>query len=69
MRTGLFLAVLFAVVMSAGCGGPAKESGKVEGGRQLKVALLSPGPVHDGGWNQRGSPGLVLGDEERGARV
>ncbi len=69
IRTGLFLAVLLSVVMSAGCGGPAKESGKGEGGRQLKVALLSPGPVNDGGWNQLGYQGLLLVEKELGARV
>lgn len=60
-------AVVAAGVLLAGCSGggdaPAGETGK------FKVALLSPGPVSDAGWNALAYEGLLAIRDRLGAEI
>jgi basic membrane lipoprotein Med (substrate-binding protein (PBP1-ABC) superfamily) len=56
------LLVLFSVVLS-GCGGQ-KAASKV-----FKVGLLSPGTVHDQGWNELAYQAIMLIKDKMGAEV
>jgi len=69
------LAALAALIILGGCTGGAApaptESGK-EGAAQeapFKVALLTPGPISDAGWNAMAYEGLTAIKEELGAEV
>ncbi|MFC4101183.1 BMP family protein [Paenibacillus xanthanilyticus] len=75
MRSGLWLAALMmlAVALSA-CGGNAKEtaggaSDNGAGESGFKVALLTPGPVNDSGWNAIAYNGLMKIKDELGAKT
>ncbi len=60
---------------SAGSEAPAPEAPGTdeppaeEPAEPLKVALILPGPINDGGWNTSGYEGLMLIEEEFGAQV
>ncbi|MCM3129176.1 BMP family protein [Paenibacillus provencensis] len=72
--------ILGIAVLLAGCGGAA-ESGQseeaaagsgtpvTESNQPLKVALLTPGPVNDNGWNATAYKGLKQIESELGAEV
>ena len=50
------LAIITAIAFAAfGCGSSAGEGN----GEGMKAALLTTGPVNDGGWNQMAYEGLV----------
>ncbi|MGO4372727.1 BMP family protein [Paenibacillus sp. MCAF20] len=83
MRTKMFsktLAVLgisLVLIFAAACGGGNTETGNSgntddEGGtsgKALKVALLTPGPINDNGWNATAYAGLMKIKEELGAET
>ncbi len=72
-----------ALVALAGCGSSDDKSAstaptadakgasdaKAPTGRKLKVALLTPGPISDAGWNALGYEGLVAIKDDLGADV
>ncbi|MBU6282012.1 BMP family protein [bacterium] len=60
------LAVLLALGIAAGCT-KAGEGGKKDGA--FRVALLTPGPVSDGGWNASAYEGLLRIAKELGAET
>lgn len=59
-------ALLLALLALAGCerGGSAQDRGDA-----FRVALLTPGPISDGGWNASAYDGLQLIARELGAEV
>lgn len=59
-----FLASLL-VLSTLGCGRPSQEAG----GPRFRVALLSPGPISDAGWNAAAYEGLLLIQKELGAQI
>lgn len=64
------LITLTAVMAACGGGGSAStqpDSGSSGGGDEFKVALLTPGPVNDNGWNSIAYNGLKQIEEELGA--
>jgi basic membrane lipoprotein Med (substrate-binding protein (PBP1-ABC) superfamily) len=68
-RLALTSAVLGLLVWGCGTGGPdtvTKEEGQ---GRPFRVALLTPGPVSDSGWNAMAYRGLQAIERELGATV
>ena len=68
-RPGL-LAVLLVALAAAGCqSDPAATAGAPAGATPFKVALLSPGPVSDAGWNALAYEGLLLIRDQLGAEV
>ncbi len=68
---------LLALVLAVGCSGPAEKAadstadGKkdVPSAKQIKVALLTPGPVSDSGWNALAYNGLQDIKTQLGADV
>lgn len=69
-----YLIILTLVVALAGCGGqkptekePTEEPTSSEG--KLKVALLLPGPVDDGGWNGNAYEALMEAKTESDSEV
>jgi basic membrane protein A len=83
MRTKRFskaLAVLgisLVMIFVAACGGGNTETGNSgntgddggTSGKALKVALLTPGPINDNGWNATAYAGLMKIKEELGAET
>ncbi|MFB9328465.1 BMP family protein [Paenibacillus aurantiacus] len=75
LKSGLWLtAVMVLALALTACGGNAKEasggtSDKTEGGGDFKVALLTPGPVNDNGWNAIAYNGLTKIKDELGAQT
>ncbi len=83
MKKGLY--ILFVLLMTvslalAGCAGgaeepaPAPDNGDDNGAdapadEPLRVALVLPGPINDGGWNTTGYNGLLAIEEEFGAEI
>jgi basic membrane protein A and related proteins len=65
-RFGITLMLLVAVLL-AGCAGPAATP--TQPAKILKVGLLSPGTVHDGGWNELAYQSIKLIEKELGAKV
>lgn len=79
----LFLIVLLASMVVLGCGGgktekaetvkegetPAETEKTEEPQKTLKVALLTPGPINDRGWNATAYQGLQMIKEELGAEI
>ncbi|WP_336775946.1 BMP family protein [Paenibacillus sp. MMO-58] len=71
------LGVCVLMIVLAACGsdkaensGESGAAGKSEsGGKSLKVALLTPGPVNDNGWNATAYAGLMKIKEELGAET
>lgn len=61
--------LLLALAVAAGCerGGDGTAAGPAAGG--FRVALLTPGPVSDGGWNASAYEGLQRIRDELGAAV
>lgn len=82
LALGLAVILLLTTLLVAGCGGK-KESGsqgqtaqggqtdqnKDTGKKQLKVALLLPGPVNDNGWNATAYEGLKKAEKELGVKT
>ncbi|MBL8047873.1 MAG: BMP family protein [Chthonomonas sp.] len=74
IRFGLIaLSVLAAI---AGCGNkPTEEQPAASGGggaksdKEFKVALLTPGPVSDSGWNAMANDGLIQIEGDLGAKI
>ncbi len=68
MKKGLSLLIvlLFAITAVAGCGTGADAPADQDG---LRVALLLPGTVDDGGWNAAAYEGLLLIESELGAEI
>ncbi len=64
-RFGLTLLLLTAILL-AGC---APAAAPTQAPKTLKVGLLSPGPVHDGGWNELAYESIKLIEKELGAKV
>ena len=60
------LAVAALGVAATGCGGKGATS---SGGSAFRVALLTPGPISDAGWNAGAYDGLKTIEKELGARV
>lgn len=59
----------FALVCLAGCGSSEPEAEAPAARSTFEVALLTPGSVSDGGWNQGAYEGLLRIERELGARV
>lgn len=65
---------LAALTLALGCSSSGSESspdasGKPAGGKSIKVALLTPGPVSDSGWNALAYDGLQEIKAKLGAEV
>lgn len=75
LRSGLWVAAVMMLTLAlAACGGNSKaESGvtsdNIAGGSAFKVALLTPGPVNDNGWNAIAYSGLMKIKDELGAQT
>ncbi len=67
LKSVLLVFVLLSLVL-AGCAAPAAPP-TVKPAKVLKVGLLSPGPVHDGGWNELAYQSIKLIEKELGAKV
>lgn len=69
---------LFLAGLLAGCGAPQASAPATTGsaagaaapaGKQLKVALLTPGDINDQGWNQLAYEGLQAVEKQSGAKT
>ena len=64
---------LFCAMFLAGCPAPENNGNQVSSStpneNDFKVALLTPGDVNDGGWNQLGHEGLQAVEKELGAKT
>lgn len=62
---------LLAITVAAivGCGGDATVAGRQGDGHQLRVALLTPGPISDQSWNGGAYAGLERIRDSLGARI
>jgi basic membrane lipoprotein Med (substrate-binding protein (PBP1-ABC) superfamily) len=60
---------LAALLLSGGCDSADPAPPAAPGGASFEVALLTPGSVADGGWNQGAYDGLRRIEAELGARV
>ncbi len=78
MTRATLLALALCSMSLIGCSGGAKpsgEAGSAKGGssaaesKPFKVALLTPGPISDAGWNSMAYEGLTAIKEELGAEV
>ncbi|MDR3710705.1 MAG: BMP family protein [Capsulimonadaceae bacterium] len=58
-----------ALVLLAGCAQEKQTGTSTPGSKALKVALLTTGPVTDGGWNQTAYDGLLRIQKELGATI
>ena len=65
LRNVVALATSLLLVLPAGCG----ESGDAPAAKAFRVALLTPGSISDGGWNQSAFDGLKRIQAELGAGV
>jgi basic membrane lipoprotein Med (substrate-binding protein (PBP1-ABC) superfamily) len=65
----LVSAFALAALLLSGCGSAEPEPPAAPGGGAFEVALLTPGSVADGGWNQGAYDGLRRIESELGARV
>ena len=61
------LALALAIFMAAGCSSPKEKQGGEKA--SVKVALLLPGEVTDGGWNAEAHEGLLRLEQEFGAKI
>jgi basic membrane lipoprotein Med (substrate-binding protein (PBP1-ABC) superfamily) len=59
------LGLLFVVALLSGCSPDGREASDAG----LRVALLTPGSIRDGGWNQGAYEGLLAIRDELGAEV
>jgi basic membrane protein A len=62
---GCAAALILAFVAASGCRQPAKQQTKAS----FKVALLTPGPISDAGWNAAAYDGLELVRKDLGAKT
>jgi len=62
-------AAVLCLAMLLGCGGGSGEKAAVLAGGGFKVALLSPGPVSDAGWNAAAYDGLLKIKSDLGATI
>lgn len=66
LARALSVALAIAVLAVAGC----QQGGGGDGGaKPFRVALLTPGPISDGGWNASAYDGLQLIKKELGAEI
>jgi basic membrane protein A len=64
------LACLFAALLVCACGEPeSAPAGAAAGSDRFSVALLTPGGVADGGWNQGAYEGLKRIEKDLGAEI
>jgi len=69
-RIAVCLGLAVWLLVSAGCRAkPDKTSGPKTAGEGFKVALLTPGPISDDGWNASAYEGLERIRDELGAEV
>ncbi|QRN86772.1 BMP family protein [Clostridia bacterium] len=73
MKKLLSILLVFMMIVSfvAGCSSdePTGESSGEEPAEPLKVAVILPGPISDGGWNASAYNGLLAIEEKYGAEV
>jgi basic membrane protein A len=67
--TAACAALLLLTALLTGCGGGHGNSTDVPSQNSFKVALLTPGPVSDAGWNAAAFDGLQLVKRELGAET
>ena len=64
---------LVALALLIGCGGRTADSGpavdSVAAGQRMRVALLTPGPISDKGWNGGAYDGLIALRDSLGAEI
>jgi basic membrane lipoprotein Med (substrate-binding protein (PBP1-ABC) superfamily) len=64
------LACVFAALLACACGEPeGAPAGGASGSERFEVALLTPGSVADGGWNQGAYEGLKRIENDLGAEI
>lgn len=63
----LAIALVAGVLLVAGCQSSGDDA--PDGAKTFRVALLTPGPISDGGWNASAYDGLQLIKKELGAEV
>ena len=63
------VALAFFLLFAAGCHQAARNTAVTASAPVFKVALLTTGPVTDGGWNQSAYDGLLQIQKELGAQV
>jgi len=68
---GRGLSIAMAVLVLGGCRDKARQAETPEPAKSgaLKVALLTPGPISDDGWNASAYEGLQLIEKELGAEI
>lgn len=71
LRGGLAALASVVVLVGLALGGcqSGGSSGSEGGSRRFRVALLTPGPISDGGWNASAYDGLQLIKKELGAEI
>jgi basic membrane protein A and related proteins len=69
MRSGRLLLTAFLLTMVGGCEHDAPRSAAAPSAHPFKVALLSPGPISDAGWNALAYEGLLAIRDQLGAEV
>lgn len=80
LTLGLVAIFIGMLLLAAGCGskkesanqGQASQTSQADKGsekKQLKVALLLPGPVNDNGWNATAYEGLKKAEKELGVKT
>lgn len=67
MARALALAVFNTLFLFVGCAGNGDRSGAQQG--QLKVALITPGPISDQAWNGGAYKGLLAIRDSLGAKI
>jgi len=63
----LLVAMLSVSLILGGCGGGKSSSGSGDG--KLKAALLTSGPINDGGWNTQAYEGLQMLKDDLGYEI
>jgi len=60
---------MIIAAMLAGCSRPAERAHPADAPHRFRVALLTPGPVSDAGWNASAYNGLKLIEKRLGAEI
>ncbi len=69
IRSNLPIWPMIIAVMLAGCSRPAERARPADVPHRFRVALLTPGPVSDAGWNASAYNGLKLIEKRLGAEI
>lgn len=69
LSTAFHSLLAFAIGLLTGCGGAGNGTADSAGGGQLRVALLTPGPISDQSWNGGAYAGLERIRDSLGARI